>query len=227
LIDPETISGTKESQMNGMLKLTRWLRPRVMHEECSRVGTLSGSASAPTSRRASDTHSPSVGGDAQPCDPERSTQRWKTWLAPQEILLDVDVADRRQALEAAAAVIANTHGLEHAPILRALWRREQVGSTALGQGVAIPHARITGIARPLTLFIRPRYAIAFDAPDGKLVSSILVILVPADGSADDHLQLLASLATAFSDRAFRARLAEASTAFEVTATFAGWAGLNS
>jgi len=213
--------------VNLMLTLTRWLRPSIMHEEFSGTGNWSASASAATSRRASDTHSRSVGGDAESGAPERPTECWRTWLPPQEVLLDVDIADRRRALEAAASVIAEAHGLDHAPILRALWRREQVGSTALGQGVAIPHARITGIVRPLTLFIRPRLAIAFDAPDGKLVSSILVILVPADGSADDHLQLLASLARAFSDRGFRARLAAASTTSEVTAAFAGWAGLSS
>src|SRR5664279_5063508 len=101
----------KESQMNLMLKLTRWLRPHIMHEESSGAGTCSGSASA-ASRQASDIHLHSVGGDAESSDPERSTQRWKTWLAPQEILLDVDVADRRRALEAAISVIGDAHGLD-------------------------------------------------------------------------------------------------------------------
>ena len=64
---------------------------------------------------------------------------------------------------------------------------------------------------------------AFDAPDGKPVSSLLVIMVPADGATDDHLQLLALVAQAFSDPSFRARLAAASDAAEVAAVFSQWA----
>lgn len=143
------------------------------------------------------------------------------WMCPQEIVLDADIADRRRALETAASLIGRAHGLDPAPVFRALWRREQVGSTALGQGVAIPHARIEGITRPLTLFLRTRLAIAFDAPDEKPVSNILVIMVPADGDTDQHLQLLAGVAEAFSDRAFRARLAAATTPEQVAAVFSG------
>lgn len=132
--------------------------------------------------------------------------RIATWLQPQDFLLEVDVRDRPQALQVAAAAIGRMHGLDPAPIFRALWRREQVGSTGLGGGFAIPHARISGIARPITLFMRTKLAIAFDAPDGKLVSDLLVIMVPADGAQDDHLQLLALVARLFSDRGFRTRL---------------------
>lgn len=162
-------------------------------------------------------------GNDRPCPAGASARQLKQWLQPQDIVLDVDVWDRRRALELAAARIGRGNGLNPAPILRALWRREQVGSTAVGQGVAIPHARIAGIARPLTLFMRPKMAMEFDAPDGKPVSSLLVIMVPADGATDDHLQLLALVAQAFSDPSFRARLAAASDAKEVAAIFDQWA----
>ena len=134
------------------------------------------------------------------------TTRIATWLQPQDILLEADVRDRSHALEVAATAIGHAHGLDPAPIFRALWRREQVGSTALGEGFAIPHARIGGIARPITLFMRTKLAIAFDAPDGKPVSHLLVIMVPADGAKDDHLQLLALVAQLFSNRNFRTQL---------------------
>jgi PTS system nitrogen regulatory IIA component len=145
------------------------------------------------------------------------------WLQPQDIVLDVDVWDRRGALELAATRIGQANGLDPAPILRALWRREQVGSTAIGQGVAVPHARISGITRPLTLFMRPKIAMEFDAPDGKPVSNLLVIMVPADGDTNDHLQLLALVARAFSDPGFRSRLSAASSTAEVAAVFEHWA----
>lgn len=128
------------------------------------------------------------------------------WMQPEEILLDVDIRDRPHALQFMAAAISRAHGLDPAPIARALDRREQAASTALGDGFAIPHARIAGRERPLTLFMRTRAGIAFDAPDGKPVSDLLAIMVPADGNKDDHLQLLALIARLFSDGEFRSRL---------------------
>jgi PTS system nitrogen regulatory IIA component len=135
-----------------------------------------------------------------------------TWLQPQDILFDVDVRDRSRALEVVAAAVCRARGIDPAPVFRALWRREQAGSTALGEGLAIPHARIGGIARPTTVFIRTKLAIAFNAPDGKPVSQLLAIMVPEDGARDDHLQLLALVARLFSDRGFRAQLDNAADA---------------
>ncbi len=145
--------------------------------------------------------------------------RIAAWLQPQDILLDVDVRDRPQAFEVMAAAIGGAHGLDPAPIFRALWRREQAKSTALGGGFAIPHARIFGIARPLTLYMRTKLAIEFDAPDRKPVSHLLAIMVPADGAKDDHLQLLALVARLFSDGGFRTWLDSALDATAAAAAF--------
>jgi PTS system nitrogen regulatory IIA component len=147
--------------------------------------------------------------------------RIASWLQPQDILLGVDARDRSQALEVIAATIGRVHGLEAAPIFRALCRREQAGSTGLGGGFAIPHARISGIARPLTLFVRTRLDIEFDALDGKPVSQLLVIMVPADGAKDDHLQLLALVARLFSGHAFRRQLDGAADATAAAEAFRG------
>jgi PTS system nitrogen regulatory IIA component len=132
--------------------------------------------------------------------------RIAAWLHPQDILLDVDARSRTHALELAAEVMCGAHGLDPAPVFRALRRREGAGSTALGEGLAIPHARIGGIARPITLFMRTGQPVSFDAPDGKLVSRLLVILVPEEGAHQDHLDLLALVARLFSDQDFRAHL---------------------
>lgn len=134
------------------------------------------------------------------------THRIAAWLQPADILLDVDVRDRAHALEIGAAAICRAHALDPTPVWRALWRREQAGSTALGEGLAIPHARIDGIAAPTTMFMRTRRAVAFDAPDGHPVAQLLLILVPEDGAKDDHLELLALVARLFSARGFRRQL---------------------
>jgi PTS system nitrogen regulatory IIA component len=148
------------------------------------------------------------------------------WLEPEAVVLDADLRDRRHALEVAADAIASLHGIDAAPVFRALWRREQVGSTALGHGFAIPHARIPGIVRPLTLFLRAGDAIPFAAPDGKPVSNVLAFAVPADGRSEEHLELLARVAEMLSDRRFRTRLADACTVENVRAVFRTWATRN-
>ena len=129
-----------------------------------------------------------------------------TWLQPEDILFDADIRDQPHALEVVAAALCRARGLDPAPVFRALRRREQAGSTALGEGFAVPHACIGGIAQPMTVFVRTRHAIAFDAPDGKPVSQLLAIMVPEGGARDDHLQLLALVGRLFSDRPFRAQL---------------------
>jgi PTS system nitrogen regulatory IIA component len=147
-------------------------------------------------------------------------RRIAAWLEPQSVMLNVDVRDRRQALEVAAATIARMRSIDDAPVFRALWRRELVGSTALGQGIAIPHARIGGIDRPLTLYMRPKSAIEFDAPDGEPVGNILFVLVPSGGDTDEHLQFLALVAEMFSDADMPSRLARVADVSETRMVFA-------
>jgi PTS system nitrogen regulatory IIA component len=145
-------------------------------------------------------------------------------LCPKEIALHLDLRDKRRALEVASTLVECSLGLGGGPVLRALLRREEAGSTALGAGIAIPHARIPGIERPVTVFLRGNSPIPFDAPDGKPVSDILVILVPADGATEEHLRLLALVAEMFSDRAFRARLSAATEPSDVWSVFGQWIG---
>ncbi len=128
------------------------------------------------------------------------------WMQPEQILLEADLVDRAHALAFIADAIAALHGLEAAPVCRALERREQAASTAFGDGFALPHARVAGLDRPLTVFVRARREIAFDAPDGKPVRDLLAILVPAEGDKQDHLELLALIARLFADPMFRSRL---------------------
>ena len=143
-------------------------------------------------------------------------------ICPLEVALAVDIRDKEQALASAAKLVNRSLALDPEPIERALSRREQAGSTALGYGIAIPHARIDGIDHPLTVFLRARYPIAFDAPDGKPVSDFLVILVPAAGSPEEHLQMLAKVAQIFADREFREELAAADEPGDIRATFTAW-----
>ena len=143
-------------------------------------------------------------------------------VCPQHIELELDVHSKWEALETIATKIGRSRDLAAQPILRALWRREMASSTAVGSGFAIPHARIDGIANPVTFFARTRSAIDFAAPNGEWVSELFVILVPANGDNNRHLHMLALVARAFTDTRFRARLARTSDSGGVRSAFLEW-----
>jgi len=141
---------------------------------------------------------------------------------PQEILLDLAVSSRWEALREVSALIERSRGLSAPPIFRALWRREQAASTGLGSGFALPHARITGITEPVAAYMRVKTPISFAAPDHRPVSELFVLLVPTDADNAKHLELLASIAELFSDGGFRAALRRAHDATSVRQTFRRW-----
>lgn len=143
-------------------------------------------------------------------------------LCPQEVALGLEVRGKIELLEVVAKLAKGSRALGAEPIGRALQRREQAGSTGVGHGLAIPHARIAGIDKPLTLFVRTQAPIRFGAPDGQPAAEFFVILVPAQDPPETHLQLLRAVAELFSTPAFRTQLAAATTAAAVNAAFARW-----
>lgn len=96
-----------------------------------------------------------------------------------------------------------------------------MGSTGLGQGIAIPHGRIKGLKEAHGAFLRLATPVQFDAPDGLPVGLVFVLLVP-EAANEHHLQLLSELAQMFSDKGFREQLTAASDAAAAYALFAQW-----
>ena len=142
-------------------------------------------------------------------------------LAAEHILLDLDVSHKEQVFEAAQELFGSLQGLTRNQLQNALAAREALGSTGLGAGVAVPHARIRGLAQAVLAYMRPRTPIPFDAPDAKPVSDIIVILIP-EHATDQHLKLLAEVAEMFQDRRFRERLAACGDSAEARRTFTNW-----
>lgn len=142
-------------------------------------------------------------------------------LTVDDIVLDVDVADSHGVLDKIAAVLSRQHRLAYAEVLHSLEAREQLGSTGLGHGVAIPHARMPQCGAEAGAFVRTRLPVPFDAPDRKPVSMFLGLVVPKQ-AAEHHLQLLAAAASLFGDRAFRDRLAALADRDAVKALLAAW-----
>lgn len=142
-------------------------------------------------------------------------------LCPERIRIDLDAGTRHRVFEEAGQIFAMAPGLDATQVARALAERELLGSTGLGQGFALPHARVKGLRQPQAAFMRLHLPIHFHAPDGKPVSDLLILLVP-EHATEDHLQLLAEAAQMFGDRRFRDHLRNQGDAAGVQQAFADW-----
>jgi len=142
-------------------------------------------------------------------------------LSAENILLDLDVSTKAQVFDAVGQLLGSRPGLSTFRFAESLQAREDLGSTGLGQGIAVPHARIKGLTQALAVFIRPRAPIPFDAPDGKPVSNIVVIFVP-EQATQAHLQLLAGIAELFQNQKFREQLGLCADANHACQQFSEW-----
>lgn len=140
-------------------------------------------------------------------------------LAPERILLDVPALSRESLYEEVGRRLADSLHVPARNISGSLLAREKLGSTGLGQGVAIPHGRIKGLKQAVGCFVRPRTPIPFGAPDGVPANLVFVLLVP-EQATDLHLQILSELAHLLGDKAFRDRLATLSDAEAILRLFA-------
>jgi PTS system nitrogen regulatory IIA component len=129
-------------------------------------------------------------------------------LPPANIVLDLEVSSKKRMFEQVGLLFENNQGVARSLVFESLFARERLGSTGLGQSVAIPHGRIKGLKDPVGAFLRLRTPVPFDAPDGKPVSLVFVLLVP-EQATEQHLQILSELAQMFSDRALREQLGTA------------------
>jgi PTS system nitrogen regulatory IIA component len=96
-----------------------------------------------------------------------------------DVILDVSASNKRSLLEIMATEAANRLGRSSQEILGALQAREEIGSTALGKGVALPHAELRSTDPPVILFTRLRRPIDFDARDDEPVDLVFLVLWPA------------------------------------------------
>jgi PTS system nitrogen regulatory IIA component len=142
-------------------------------------------------------------------------------LPAENILLDLDAGSKGSLFDAVAGLFEAKRGLTRRLVVDSLLAREKLGSTGLGQGVAIPHGRIRGLTEAQGAFVRLKSPIPFDAPDGKPVALVFVLLVP-EQATEQHLQLLSELAQMFSETRFRASLAAAPHAAALHAVFDEW-----
>lgn len=120
-------------------------------------------------------------------------------LTPERIRFDVHSSSKKRLLELISRELArNSEDLSAREIFESLCARERLGSTGLGQGVAIPHGRVKGSDTVQASFIRLKKPLPFDAVDGEPVDLLFAMTVPEQCN-EDHLKLLAQIAELFSD----------------------------
>jgi PTS system nitrogen regulatory IIA component len=141
-------------------------------------------------------------------------------LSTEQVLLDLEAGSKKRVFEQAGLLFENRLGLARSVIFDSLFAREKLGSTGLGQGVAIPHGRIKGLKNAVGAFLRLATPVPFESPDGRPVDLLFVLLVP-EQATEQHLQILSELAQHFSDRAFREKLHAAADPAAVLALFQG------
>jgi PTS system nitrogen regulatory IIA component len=140
-------------------------------------------------------------------------------LSPTDVLIDVRASQKGPLLQELAAKAAAGLGLPADHVTSYLMKREELGSTGIGQGIAIPHARLSGLKRPYGLLVKLKQGIEFDAIDGQAVDVLFVLLLPA-AVESEALAALALVARTLRSPDTRARLRAARNPAELHAAMA-------
>ncbi|QRM18167.1 PTS IIA-like nitrogen regulatory protein PtsN [Dechloromonas sp. TW-R-39-2] len=139
-------------------------------------------------------------------------------LSATQVLLDLEAGSKKRVFEQAGMLFESHLGLARAVVFESLFAREKLGSTGLGQGIAIPHGRIKGLKQAAGAFLRLATPVPFDSPDGRPVNLLFVLLVP-EQATEQHLQILSELAQRFAEKPFREALLAATDPAAVVTLF--------
>jgi PTS system nitrogen regulatory IIA component len=137
------------------------------------------------------------------------------FLAPADVKIDVAATDKKKLLPELARSAATKLDMSSAAIVAALLKREDLGSTGVGGGVAIPHARFQQAKAPFGMLVRLKKPIDYDAVDGKPVDIVFLLLLPEDAGGEQQLGALASIARQLRNSAVTAALRRARDSADV------------
>lgn len=136
-------------------------------------------------------------------------------LTPARSLVNVPGGSKKRVLEQIAKVLGrDLPDLDTQAIFESFIAREKLGSTGFGNGIAIPHCRMSGCASPFSAILRLDAPVDFDAIDGAPVDLLFVLLVP-EAATDEHLELLRQIASMLDREDVRERLRQANTGQEL------------
>ncbi len=143
-------------------------------------------------------------------------------ISKDSVVCNANVSSKKRALELLAELLAKASAKADAfDIFQHLTEREKLGSTSLGHGVAIPHTRTSSSDEAIGAFIKIENGIDFDSPDNKPTDLLFALMVP-EHFTDEHLEILSSLASCFSDEALCHNLRSTGTSKELYDRLTGW-----
>jgi len=132
-------------------------------------------------------------------------------IEEEDIISDLKASDKKSVLEELAEVISNHEpSINKKDIVKVLMERERLGTTGIGDGVAIPHGKLNGVRQPLISFGRSKKGMDFDAMDGQPAYLFFLLIAP-ENSSGIHLEILARIAKILKNSAFRKKLMESGT----------------
>lgn len=136
-------------------------------------------------------------------------------LDEENIITDLSAREKKGVLEElVAAIISAEPSIKKSTLVKVLLERERLGSTGIGDGVAIPHGKYHGLSRPIISFGRSREGLDFDSMDGQPAHLFFLLVAPED-SANVHLKVLATIARILKNSSFRKTLMEAPSREEI------------
>jgi nitrogen PTS system EIIA component len=144
-------------------------------------------------------------------------------VAPQAIVPALRVNNKKQALQELASRAATMCGRGDREVLEVLTQRERLGSTGIGNGIAIPHGKLPSLDRLFGMFVRLERPIDFEALDGQPVDLMFLLLAPEAAGAD-HLKALARVARLLRDPEIARKLRESRDAESIYAMLTGSTG---
>ena len=139
------------------------------------------------------------------------------FLSRETIVPALASRDKNAALEEMAEYLGATHHLDKSKVLKVLLERERISTTAIGEGVAIPHGKLNGVERVVGVFARSPEGIDFASLDGAPTHLFFVLVAPENAAAD-HLKALARISRLLKDEAFRRRLMAGQSSQELYTT---------
>ena len=143
----------------------------------------------------------------------------KEFLSPDDVLVDLRASGKDALLHDLAQLAAKAAGIDAAAATNEIDKREELGSTGMGGGIAIPHARIAGLMKPVGVLAKLKRPIDFAAIDGNPVDLVFLLLLPL--SQGGELTALAAVARKLRDAATAARLRGAADRVEMYQVMAG------
>jgi PTS system nitrogen regulatory IIA component len=136
-------------------------------------------------------------------------------LSPDQVVAELTGRGKRAVMEELCRPLLSKHpGMDLSKLMEVLVEREKLGSTGIGDGIAIPHGKMVGLGELMLSFGRSRAGVDFDSLDGKPAHLFFLVVAP-DNSAGTHLKALARISRLLKSNAVRQELMEASDAREI------------